>query len=427
MSELRLTDDFPAPSETDWKALVEKGLRGAEFESLTRQTDDNLVRGPLTTSNDLPENISPLPRAGAPLLEGRPWHITAPVRDPDIAHANKQMLENLRGGASAVRLQLGPHGYGLNLKTSSDWKKLFDQVHTDLIPISIAPTCNRHLLSILQSIPSLKKAHINLGLGLQQDSALIKHIAAEVPSTWNLITIGTSKNHNFGNTEAQELGEMAHEAAMVFRFLGAEIAARHIVVELSVNQDAHLNIAKIRAARRIYARIAESFGIKNTKLRLHAVTSERMMQSIDPWTNMLRLMSATFGAIVGGADSITTHPFTQPLGLATSFGHRISRNMQLMLMEESQLGQVKDAAYGSYFHERMTENLAQKAWKIFQISEGCKTLEESNAALKHIDPKGFLSQTDNPRKSDPILGVNLHPLEKDSTAYREPKIRSAST
>ena len=83
MSELRLTDDFPAPSETDWKALVEKGLRGAEFESLTRQTDDNLVRGPLSTSNDLPENISPLPRAGAPLLEGRPWHITAPVRDPD--------------------------------------------------------------------------------------------------------------------------------------------------------------------------------------------------------------------------------------------------------------------------------------------------------------------------------------------------------
>jgi len=427
MSDLELTQDFPAATKSDWLALVEKGLRGAEYDSLTRKTEDGIERGPLSTAEDLPADIAPLPRAEAPLLEGRPWHITAPVGDPDIGHANKQMLEDLTGGASAVRLQVAPHGYGVDLQTQSDWKRLFEQVHTDLIPITIAPTVNRGLYQLLQSIPTLEKAQINLGLGLQQDSHLIKSIAGEVPSTWKLLTIGTSKNHNFGTTEAQELAEFAHEAAHIFRFLGAEMAVRHIVLELSVNQDTHLNIVKIRAARRIYAQIAESFGIANANLSVHAVTSDRMMQSIDPWTNMLRLMSATFGAVVGGADYITTHPFTQSIGLATPFGHRVSRNMQLMMMEESHLGQVKDAAYGSYFHDRMTENLATKAWRMFQILEGCNTLDEANAAIKQLDPKGYISPTDNPRKADPILGVTLHPLEKDNTAYREAKVRRAAS
>jgi methylmalonyl-CoA mutase len=93
-----------------------------------------------------------------------------------------------------------------------------------------------------------------------------------------------------------------------------------------------------------------------------------------------------------------------------------------MMMEESHLGQVQDAAYGSYFHESMTKSLAQAAWTEFQQIEsegGLLNLEPFKARIKDINKA-------REEKADSILGVDLHPLEKGSTAYREPKIRRAN-
>ena len=132
---------------------------------------------------------------------------------------------------------------------------------------------------------------------------------------------------------------------------------------------------------------------------------------------MLRVMSAGFGAIIGGADYITTRAFTHTLGTPTAFGNRIARNMQLMMMEESHLGQVQDAAYGSYFHERMTDQLAHAAWAEFQQIE-------ADGGLEHIDPfKARIKKTAKAReeKEEPILGVTLHPADKT----REAKVRRA--
>jgi len=415
MSKLRLTDDFPVSTEADWQALVEKGLQSAEFESLTRQTDDNLVRGPLSTSNDLPEKTEPLPRAGAPLLEGRPWHVTAPVRDPEIAQANKQALEDLSGGASALRITLGESG--VLIKNTNEMNRLLDKVYTDLIPIVVAPNNDIGNAALLKN---LNIGNVCLGFGPKTDG--LKKLATEIPENWRLLTINATRVHDTGGTEAQELAYFASSATHAYRILGQD-AAKHMGVELTTHQDGHLSIAKLRAARRIYARIAESFGVKDAPFSLHTITSKRMMQSTDPWTNMLRVMSAGFAAVVGGADFITTRPFTDAIGHATGFGHRIARNMQLMMKEESQLGQVKDAAYGSYFHERMTESLAQAAWTEFQQIE-------SEGGLSNIEPfKARIKDAAKTReeKDEPILGVSLHPLEKDSTAYREPKIRRTSS
>ena len=415
MSKLSLNHDFPTSSEEDWQALVEKGLRGAEFESLTRNTDDDLERGPLSTSNDLPANIAALPRAGAPLLEGRPWHITAPVRDSEISHANKQALEDLSGGASALRITLGESG--VHIKNANEIKRLLDKVYINLIPIVIAPNNDVGNADLLKG---LSDANVCLGLGPKTDG--LEKLAEEIPESWRLITINATRVHDTGGTEAQELAYFAASAAHAFRILGQD-AAKHLGVELTTNQDGHLSIAKLRAARRIYARIAESFGVKDAPVSLHTITSKRMMQSTDPWTNMLRVMSAGFGAVIGGADFITTRPFTDAIGHSTGFGHRIARNMQLMMMEESHLGHVKDAAYGSYFHERMTESLAQAAWTEFQQIE-------SEGGIMNIDPfKARIKSADEVRqdKADPILGVNLHPLDKDSSAYREPKVRRAAS
>ena len=409
MSDLKLADDFIQASKADWEALVKKGLRGAEFESIGKTTDDGIPRGPLSTADDLPPTIAPLPRAGAPLLEGRPWHITTQVSDPDISYANHQALKDLEGGASALRLSLCERG--ITLQNKNEMKRLLDQVYTNLVPIIVGPNNKIENAALFEDF---KDAHIYLGLGPKTDG--LEKLATNLPKNWRLLTINAARVHDTGGTEAQELAYFAASAAHAFRRLGKS-AAKHMGAELTTNQDGHLSIAKLRAARRIYARIAENFEVYDAPLNLHVVTSTRMMQSTDPWTNMLRVMSAGFGAIIGGADFITTRAFTHTLGTPTEFGNRIARNMQLMMMEESHLGQVQDAAYGSYFHERMTDSLAQAAWNEFQTIE-------SEGGLDNIDPfKDRIKAAAKTRdeKDEPILGVTLHPAENN----RDAKVRRA--
>ena len=409
MSDLKLADDFIQASKADWEALVKKGLRGAEFESIGKTTDDGIPRGPLSTADDLPPTIAPLPRAGAPLLEGRPWHITTQVSDPDISYANHQALKDLEGGASALRLSLCERG--ITLQNKNEMKRLLDQVYTNLVPIIVGPNNKIETAALFEDF---KDAHIYLGLGPKTDG--LEKLATNLPKNWRLLTINAARVHDTGGTEAQELAYFAASAAHAFRRLGKN-AAKHMGAELTTNQDGHLSIAKLRAARRIYARISENFEVYDAPLNLHVVTSTRMMQSTDPWTNMLRVMSAGFGAIIGGADFITTRAFTHTLGTPTEFGNRIARNMQLMMMEESHLGQVQDAAYGSYFHERMTDSLAQAAWNEFQTIE-------SEGGLDNIDPfKDRIKAAAKTRdeKDEPILGVTLHPAENN----RDAKVRRA--
>ena len=409
MSNLKLAQNFPKASQEDWRAVVEKGLRGADFEILLKPTDDGLIRGPLSGAAELPKNIAPLPRASAPLLEGRPWHITTSVSDPNIAHANKQALEDLTGGASALRISLCEGG--IKIKNKNEMKRLLDQVYTNLVPIIIGPNSNTANAALFEDFTD---PHISLGLDPATEG--LAELAKTVPANWRLITINAASIHDQGGTEAQELAAFAAGAAQAFRVLGQE-AAKHIGVEISTNQDGHLSISKLRAARRIYARIAESFGVDDAALSLHAVTSTRMMQSIDPWTNMLRVMSAGFGAVIGGADFITTRAFTHTLGTPTEFGNRIARNMQLMMMEESHLGQVQDAAFGSYFHERMTDELAKTAWAEFQQIESEGGLTDNAAFKARIKSAAKAREA----KAEPILGVTLHPAENN----REAKVRRA--
>ena len=409
MSDLKLADDFIQASKADWEALVKKGLRGAEFESIGKTTDDDIPRGPLSTADDLPPTIAPLPRTSAPLLEGRPWHITTQVSDPDISYANHQALKDLEGGASALRLSLCERG--ITLQNKNEMKRLLDQIYMNLVPIIVGPNNKIENAALFEDF---KDAHIYLGLGPKTDG--LEKLATNLPKNWRLLTINAARVHDTGGTEAQELAYFAASAAHAFRRLGKS-AAKHMGAELTTNQDGHLSIAKLRAARRIYARIAENFEVYDAPINLHVVTSTRMMQSTDPWTNMLRVMSAGFGAIIGGADFITTRAFTHTLGTPTEFGNRIARNMQLMMMEESHLGQVQDAAYGSYFHERMTDSLAQAAWNEFQTIE-------SEGGLDNIDPfKDRIKAAAKTRdeKDEPILGVTLHPAENN----RDAKVRRA--
>lgn len=406
MSDLNTKTDFPPTSTEDWCALVDKGLRGAAFDTLIRRTEDNIVRGPLLCEDDLPPSLAALGRVGLPLLDGRSWHIAAPVRDPDIRHANIQLLEDLKGGASAIRIESG-----LNLSTRNNLKRLLEGVFCELVPIQfVSGTLENDSFEHTLSLERLKTSPVWTGLDPVKHAEALTAKLKVAPAGWRLMSLTPADIHEAGGTDIQEIAGMAASLAEAMRLHGAQTACQHMVIDLAADRDTHLTIAKFRAARRIVLRIVDAFGADGSGIPLCAVTSLRMMQTEDAWTNLLRVMSAGFGAVLGGADVVTTRPFTDRLGHATPFAHRIARNMQLMMMEESHLGQVSDSAHGSYWHENMTEQLAQSAWTMFQQIEtagGMSAYQESGQFTATLGK----SIAKRAAEKAPILGVTLHPAQ----------------
>jgi len=441
------TQVFETSSQEDWIGLVRAGLKGRRFEdALMRRTDDGIIRGPLSTLEDRPENPPNHIRKPDKHLDGRDWHIAAPVRDPDITYANGQALRDLVGGASALRLSLDASGAaGTAVRTVNDFKRVFEGVYIDLIPIALAPADNAKYAALLAANTSWHGLSVSLGMAPIAHALTHGKVpdlkntgqaaiwANEHAPNWAAITINAAAIHEAGGTEAQELAFLASAGAAYIRALiqkglSPDQAAKLISAELACDQDGHLGIAKLRAARKIWAQITTSFGCSEEahSNTIHAVTSLRMMTKTDPWTNMLRIMAAGFGAVIGGADFVTTRPFTDALGLATPFGHRTARNMQLLMQEESHLGQVADPANGSYFHEKMTAELAQTAWALFQDLERYGGLEHENAhayLTRRIKAANRQRNALIARQDKALLGVSLYPAQNPRPAeLRRPPV-----
>ena len=186
------------------------------------------------------------------------------------------------------------------------------------------------------------------------------------------------------------------------------------------------SIAKLRAARRIWGRIAELSGASaaGRGQYQHAVTSAAMLTQRDPWVNMLRTTIACFAAAVGGADAITVLPFDNAIGLPDDFARRIARNTQSVLHDESSLARVIDAGGGSWFVESLTADLAEAAWQKFTA------IERAGGALAALDDgtiPALLAATRAARDADiahrraPITGVSEFALITE-----EPVVRPAA-
>src|SRR5699024_3011259 len=186
--------------------------------------------------------------------------------------------------------------------------------------------------------------------------------------------------HSDGAGDAQELAYavaagLEYVRALMSAGMSADTALRQVSFRLAATDDQFASIAKFRAGRLMWARVAELLGAPEAGgAPQHAVTSSAMMSRRDPWVNMLRTTLASFGAGVGGATSVTVLPFDSSLpgGLAStsrSFAERIARNTQLLLLEESHLGHVVDPAGGSWYVESLTDALAESAWSTLQAIE----------------------------------------------------------
>src|SRR5262249_53246329 len=190
-------------------------------------------------------------------------------------------------------------------------------------------------------------------------------------------------------------------------------AARNLVwFRLAADADEFLTIAKLRALRKLWARVEEASGLTPKPIFLSAETAWRMMSTRDPYVNMLRTRIAVPAAGLGGANAVSALPFTIALGLPDAFARRVARNMQLVLLEESNLYRVTDPAAGAGGIEAMTTDLAKAAWTLFQEIEaggGAATAIEQGFLQKKVASTRAERLKAIARRKDALTGVSDYP------------------
>jgi methylmalonyl-CoA mutase len=386
-------------SKSTWK---DPELLGDEPERLleTPTYDGIAIRALYTALDELPE--PPLPgewpyvrgdalrdvNAGWKVAEAFP--VSGPV--PGADDHNAAVLAALSDGVSALLIRVGESGVA-----PGELKQLLSGVYLDLVPVVLdagadyVQACDGLLALVDQPADQNNTVAIDLGAdpltaklsgrgapSMEQVVAVATRVAGN--HGVRAITVDGPAFHNLGANATWELaGSIAAAVAYLRVLTGSGIAAgaalRQISFRLAADDDQFVTLAKMRSVRQLWARVAEVVGDPEGGAAIvHAETSRPMMTQRDPWVNMLRCTLAAFGAGVGGADTVLTYPFDVAIpggfpGVASGFARRIARNTQLLLLEESHVGQVLDPAGGSWFVEDLTEQLAQRAWQQFQAIE----------------------------------------------------------
>ena len=236
--------------------------------------------------------------------------------------------------------------------------------------------------------------------------------------------------HDAGGSEAQELAFVLAVAMSYLRALEAAgmplAAARDMIyARLAADADQFLTIAKFRALRKLWARIEQACGLEPAPLFIATDTAWRMLSRRDTDVNMLRATMATFGAGLGGANSITVLPHTLALGLPDDFARRVARNTQLILLEESNLDKVTDPAAGSGGIEMLTSQLCTRAWELFQGIEkagGIWAALEGNLLQRQVAAVRAAREKNIARRKDAILGTSeFANLNEKSSAVLDAK------
>ena len=313
--------------------------------------------------------------------------------DGDVKFDNGSVLLALTEGASALSVKIG----GV---APADLSQLFEGVFLDLVPVIFENTGNDldatadAVLALVAGFDAEQRSRLSIDFGADPLTAPLSGRAAgtdadlvavakkvgEHTGHVRTITVDGPAFHNKGASASWELAATVAAAVEYLRILvdgGLSVpdALRQISFRYAADDDQFNTIAKLRAARQLWARVAEVVGDADAgAATIHAVTSLPMMTQRDPWVNMLRTTLAAFSAGVGGADTVQVLPFDVAIpngfpGTSATFSRRIARNTQLLLLEESHIGQVLDPAGGSWFVEDLTAQLAKQAWTHFQDIE----------------------------------------------------------
>jgi len=459
---------FAKPTIADWERLARQEIKGESLDPLTWTTPEGIAVKPLYTAADLEglEAIHSLP-GFAPYLRGpratmyanRPWTIRQYAGFSTAEESNAFYRECLKNGQMglSVAFDLATHrGYdsdhprvvgdvgkaGVAIDSVEDMKILFDGIPLDKMSVSM--TMNGAVLPVLAGYivaaeeQGVKQAQLTGTIqndilkefmvrntyiyppasSMRVVADIIAYTAQHMPK-FNSISISGYHLQEAGATVVQELAftladGLDYVRAALDRKLAIDEFAPRLSFFFNIGMNFFMEIAKLRAARLLWARIIQRFNPKTPQslaLRTHCQTSGVSLTEQDPYNNIIRTTIEAMAAVLGGTQSLHTNSFDEALALPTPFSARIARNTQLIIAEETGIPKVIDPLGGSYYIESLTAAVARHAWELIEEVESMggmtKAIEAGMPKLR-IEESAARRQARVDRGEDTIVGVNKY-------------------
>lgn len=404
-----LFKEFPPVSKEEWEKVITEDLKGADYKTKLRwETGEGVEPLPFYRREDLSEldRKNPIPKK---FEDGNAntWEIREPIFAHTIEDAKKTAKNALNRGAGALQFHLrvrrtegmlGGDLQGLPVQDQQDFHQLTQDISLDdttlhfdvgmASPVLLAMIWNEYknrdvntenvsatfmydpftYVLLNGQLPKPKKE-------LKNDIAQLSQFTAQQLPGVRTLGIDARTFHNTGSTIVQELAFAIAEASEYLSILtdsnlDIDEMTESLHFSFAIGSSYFLEIAKFRAARLLWKNLLEAYGSNpTTEMYIHGETSEWNKTLYDPYTNMLRTSTEGMSGAIAGCDSMTILPFDQHFRKPNEFSKRIARNQQIILSEEAYLDKVEDPAAGSYYIEKLTEDIGQQAWELFQDIE----------------------------------------------------------
>ncbi|MFU8848591.1 MAG: methylmalonyl-CoA mutase family protein [Opitutales bacterium] len=475
-----LLKDFWAPTKEEWREAAEQLLKGAPFDKIMkRMTPEGIELEPifwrdvlekLPAVETLPGFDSYLRGTSAAGYREEPWEIAQELPYGTPLEFNRAATSDLMRGQNALNVILdlatlkgldpdaakaGEVGAcGLSLACLEDIKAAFKDFIPEAISFHIRTGCSGMAvgalffawLKAIGADPAKVKGSLgmdplavkaaagqvpaDLGTLFEEQAVLAEHCSKHAPGI-RAVGISTLPYHQAGASAVEELGialstGAAYLTELTLRGLPINDAAKQIRFSFAIGGNFFMEIAKLRAARVLWAQVVAAFGggKEAQKIQMHARTGLYNKTQKDPYVNMLRTTTEALSGVIGGVDSLCVGNFDEVTRTPDTFARRISRNTQIILQEECELTSVVDPAGGSWAIEWLTNEVCEKSWNFFQQIE-------AQGGMTDALTNGFIAEkikaTDaanrdqlNQRRSS-LIGTNVYPnLEEVALDERVP-------
>ncbi len=466
--KLNLLADFTPSTPEAWRDAAEKLLKGRPFEKvmLTR-TYDNItlqpiyhLENPSVTLEEYP-GFFPFTRgAKASGNSGIGWDIVQMPVAGNPAQINASLKDGLKNGQNTIAFDL--KNVVVDDWQKKDWAQVFKDIQWQNNPLFLdCPNQGVAVAGALETLAKKQKIDLSNLSGLigndpcyhlltygrsirplprlyDETAHLIRWSLDKAPAL-QVLRVNGEHYHNAGGSVVQELAftvssAVSHLRALLDLGITINEIAPRIRFSFALGGDFFTQIAKLRAARRIWAQIVAAFdGDENSQqMRIHARTGFWNKTVTDPYVNMLRTTTEAFSGIVGGCNSLQIDAFDALFREPDALSQRIARNLHEILKTETHLDKVIDPAGGSTFVETMTDDLAEEAWQLFQDVEaqgGFFKALETNFIQETVAATAAEKKQNLGKRKDLLIGSNIYPNPNEilPQAGNSKQLRAANT
>lgn len=426
--------DFEPVSKIKWEEQIEKDLKGADYKTrLFWDSHEGFTAAPFYTKDDLQDLEH---NAKDVIFEKPGWTCCEPIYETDPAEANeaiKKAIENdsgsfhIRSKSSWKSGMLGGDMHGTQIQKQADFNELLDGVDAESIELTFdSGMTTPALVAMMKNHP---KKFINpkfifdpftyiaergrMPIGKKKLKSIVNELA--VHQNFKTLCADGLFYHRAGATIVQEL---ALALATVSEFLSLidkdkkESAADAIFVRLAAGPLYFPEIAKFRAIRLLWDQLMDAYGFDHPpELTVIAETSKTNKTISDPHNNLIRTITESMSAVLGGVSQLMVHPYDALESIPGEFSRRIARNVQYILRDESHFDKVADPSAGSYYIENLTSSIAKEAWEYFQTieNEGGVVQSLKNGSIQEVINRSKEEREDAVKRGKKVLvGTNYY-------------------